>query len=410
METETGQAAEVSAGLSWTWLAAYFAAALLIDWVKSCFQYRSRPVATKVLVAYYVLTYLLSLCKGLLSEDLYHAELYFIYFLLVVDVVKGLKIMHYFGFLVFWQLFLTSLLVIVYGFGVKLPNEWMEILVSKAEIALIEGAPEAEAVRVTETAGFSWIWLSIYAAIALLTDWVRLCIRCADNFHGIRALLAYYSLNYLLYLSSGYITGWWYTLDYYFIWVVALYELVVGLDLPTYFGALIWWHIFLGAVRVILHVCGVSASSGWTELLITGVVVPLAIVLLKYGLCTAACFFISLGIINLLDYFRFASSEKPKSEQEMSIFAVNFFSLFFLEVGLMLLAWALMWVVALVFGSVPWLMGFWYKGAWALLSAVMGSMVMENGYIEREVMVMNNFTATLISLYVLGGLASLVLG
>jgi hypothetical protein len=55
-------------------------------------------------------------------------------------------------------------------------------------------------------------------------------------------------------------------------------------------------------------------------------------------------------------------------------------------------------------------MGFWYKGAWALLSAVMGSMVMENGYIEREVMVMNNFTATLISLYVLGGLASLVLG
>lgn len=410
METETAQAVEVSTGLSWTWWAAYFAAALLIDWVKSCFQYRSRPVATKGLIAYYVLTYLLSLCKGLLSEELYYAELYFIYFLLVVDVVKGLKITHYFGFLIFWQLFLTSLLVIVYGFGVKVPNEWMEMLASKAEIAMIEAAPEAEAMSVTETAGFSWIWLSIYAALALLTDWARLCMRCADNFHGIRALLAYYSLNYLLYLGSGYITGWWYTLDYYFIWIVALYELVVGLDLPTYFGTLIWWHIFLGAVRVILHVCGVSASSGWTELLITGVVVPLAIVLLKYGLCTVACFFISFQSMLLFDNYRFAFSEKPKSEQKMSIFAVNFFSLFFLEVGLMLLAWALIWVVGLVFGSVPWLMGFWYKGSWALLSAMMGSMVMENGYIEREVMLMNNFTATLISLYVLGGLTSLVLG
>ena len=410
METEAGQVVEVSAGLSWTWLAAYFAAAFLFDKVKTCVQYRSRPVATKVLIAYYVLTYLLSLCKGLLSEELYNAELYFIYFLLVADALKGLRVAHYLVFLVLWQLFLTSLLVIVYGFGVKAPNELMEILASKAEIAIIEAAPNAETVRVAETAGFSWIWLAIYVTLALLTDWARLCLRIGEHFQGIRALMIYYSLHYLLYLGSEYITGWWYTLDYYFIWAVALYELVVDMDVPTYFGTLIWWHIFLGALRVILHVCGVSTSSGWTELLITGVVVPLAIILFKYGFCTVACFFISLGIINLLDQFRFASSQKPKSEQEMSTFAMNFFSLFFLEVGLMLLAWALMWVVGLVFGSVPWLMGFWYKGAWALLSAVMSSMVMESGQIEREVMVLNNFTATLISLYVLGGLISLVLG
>ena len=228
METE----AEVPAGVSWTWLAVYFSAAFLLDWAKSCFSYPSRPVAVRVLIAYYLLTYLLSLCSGLLSETVYQAELYFIYVLLGVNVMKGLRRQNYVSLLVFWQFVIVSGLVICKGLGVTDVRDLMKIITSKAEIAVInaqtaplvvETAPNREITPIIEAnAGFSWLWLSIYVALALLADWVRACINYRGSFHALRGLIAYYSLNYLLSLCTDYITGGWYLVDYYFICILAV--------------------------------------------------------------------------------------------------------------------------------------------------------------------------------------------
>jgi len=417
METE----AEVTAGVSWTWLAVYFSAAFLLDWAKSCFSYPPRPVAVRVLFAYYLLTYLLSLCSGLLSETVYQAELYFIYVLLGVNVMKGLRGQYYVSLLVFWQFVIVSGLVICKGLGVTDVRDLMKIITSKAEIAVInaqtaspviETAPNREITPIIEAyAGFSWLWLSIYVALALLADWVRACINYRGSFHALRGLIAYYSLNYLLSLCTDYITGGWYLVDYYFICILAVSDVVATLDLSDYLGALVYWHLFLGAIRVVLHVTGLSATTGWTELLITWVVIPLAVLVLKYGLCTTACFFISLGLLNLVGHFGQEFYDKPKTPQAVSRFAVDFFTMLFLVVGLMLLAWAVMWGFGLLFGGVPWLMEFWYKGMWALLGAGLAyTLMQEEAHFGRELVLMNNFLATLISLYVLGGLASLALG
>ena len=415
METE----AEVPAGVSWTWLAVYFSAAFLLDWVKSCFSYPSRPVAVRVLISYYLLTYLLSLCSGLLSETVYQAELYFIYVLLGVNVMKGLRGQYYVSLLVFWQFVIVSGLVICKGLEVIGVRDVMEVIPSKAEIAVInaqtaspviETAPNREITPIIEAyAGFSWLWLSIYVALALLADWVRACINYRGSFHALRGLIAYYSLNYLLSLCTDYITGGWYLVDYYFICILAVLDVVAILDLSDYLGALVYWHLFLGAIRVVLY--GFSAITGWTELLITWVVVPLTVLTLKYGLCTTACFFISLGLLNLVSQYGRAPYQKPQTPQAVSRFAVDFFTMLFLVVGLMLLAWAVMWGFGLLFGGVPWLMEFWYKGMWALLGAGLAyTLMQEEAHFGRELVLMNNFLATLISLYVLGGLASLALG
>lgn len=408
---------EDSGALSWTWLCVYFTAAYLFDLGKSCFFRSSRPVARRALLAYYLLTYFLSFCRGLMAESVYLAELYFVYILVGMEVVKGLRVGHYVGLMVFWQFMIVSGLVICRVVGITDVSDLVAMAAAKAEIALIDvqtASPMVETVPSREitheiegNAGFSWVWLCIYVALALLADWIRACMRFRGNFHAIRALIAYYCLNYLLSLCSDYITGGWFLLDYYFICLLAVSDVVTNLDFSDYVGILFYWHFFLGAIRVFLHVSGLSAASGWGEQLISWVIVPLSVLILKYGLCTAFCFFISLYLLHLISQFSLETYAKPKSPQEVSRFAVDFFQLLFLVLGLMLLAWTLMWGCDWLFGTVPWLMQFWYKAVWALLGAGLAYMLVERDSYGREMMLANNFVATLISLYVLGGLASL---
>ena len=266
MEAETA----VPAGVSWTWLAVYFSAAFLLDWTKSCFSYPSRPVAVRVLIAYYLLTYLLSLCSGLLSETVYQAELYFIYVLLGVDAMKGLRRQNYVSLLVYWQL-------------------------------------------------------------------------------------------------------------------------------------------FLGVILAFLHVSGLNLLAGWPESLVSWVLIPLTVLLFTGIIGSIACYFLFLSALSItaLSESGRESYQTLQTSQEVGVFALRSFLLLFASVGLMLLVWVLIGAFGLLCGGVPWLVEVGYRAMWALLGAILASVVVERRTSEREDVQVSNFLATLISLDVLGGLASL---
>lgn len=385
---------EVSSFLSspWMWYTAYFTLSLTLDCCLFVHMHPYRYRATDLLAQYYILTYLIGLCAGVLGQPWYSAELYFAYFVMIGRAVKDLSIGKEVYYLLGWQMFLLGLKLTFYIVGL--------------DITVPMDSPSAFPV----SEGVSWVWLGITLGCALIVDWVLLCNRCRDWFPATRSVVLYYCLNYVLSVTGYYITGWWYTAEYYSMFIFLTIGLCYHLDITEYIAAFIWWQVIIGAISILLHLFGVSEISGWTGYLVSTYLLPVTIIVIKYGLCFFACFFISLGIVYLLDHFRRVSGDTPKTSSEISNFAVSFFIIFAMTLGLLVLAWLVMWVVGWVFGSVPWLMQCWYRVTIALIGAVVGDYIRSRTIEDRDLSMASDFVAMFISLYVIGEGAAIVLG
>ena len=383
----------IDSGSSWFYPIAYLSLAATLD---CCIFAHLRPYryrALDVLAQYYAFTYLFSQLSEWKLEPWFSADLYFGYFILFLRFVKSLTIKEEMKCMLGWQVMLGPVKLLLYFLGIGASPTF------SSPISTYESPLE-----VLTFPGFSWTWLFLTLTLSLLLDCSVLC-NCHIYLPVTRNVLLYYILNYSLYLCSDYVTGWWYTAEYYFIYILLFAGMEKGMSAAEYVGGVVWWQMVLGGVRVVLYVFGFSESTGW----VGSYILPVLLIPIKYCVCAFACFYLSMVIMSLLDRFRDLAS-KPKTASEMTAFATKFFSLFFLTIGMLVAAWVVMWVVQFVFGSVPWLMLLWYKVTIAALAVVSGDIVIKDDMEGKAIALTSYFLATFISIYIIEEVAGVVLG